>query len=283
MELRNFDIPISGRTDFTIRHITDIHLGSEGHHKELFNRFLKLQENDKNAWWICTGDMIDADRPSMRDRKRLMYSDRPDALTQADEESQDWLDIHIVPKLKRIKDRCLGILDGDHYRLYSNGDTSGKYLCRKIGLPYLGERMAYVRIRFLCKNRGDFTTYTILARHGRGASSSPGGDVAALQKQNQQFIADLYLGGHTHKEHCVPVPLVYPNKEFTDLKQKVLWFVRGGSFLHGFVIGKQLYPEQEEYTPLCTGWAEIQLLLHRTRINNHNLVCEASSVRMIAA
>lgn len=64
-------IPIKyGKYELKIRHITDIHIGAEGFHSDLFNSFTKIQEHDKDSFWICTGDIIDSDRPSTRDRKK---------------------------------------------------------------------------------------------------------------------------------------------------------------------------------------------------------------------
>lgn len=196
-----------------------------------------------------------------------MYSDRNDAFSQEDERNMAWLDAKIIPKFMKIKNSCLGILDGDHYLIFKNGTTSGQYICNKLGINYLGERMAYVGLILEAKmnNVIHHIKYVILARHGRGASRTNGADIMSLEKQNSGFIADLFLGGHSHKENCHPIPMLYPSKNFDFVKQKIIWFIRGGSFLRGYIPGKVTYPELAEYNPLCTGWAEITLRFGRSK------------------
>ena len=50
------------------------------------------------------------------------------------------MDSFVIPKLNKIVKpaRTLGILDGDHYRIYNNGLTSVQYVCAKNKVPYLG-------------------------------------------------------------------------------------------------------------------------------------------------
>lgn len=283
MNLIKHIIPIGfGRNDFTIRHITDVHDGHVGFHRALFEKFMRIQERDKHSWWIATGDLIDADRPSTRDRKSVMYADRRDALSHEDEKTMDWLDSRVIPKYRRIKDRCLGILDGDHYVLFSSGMTSGQYIARKAGVPYLGERMAFVGMCFTLGPR--HVLYTILARHGKGGGSSHGADLSQLERQGQGFIADLHLGGHTHKSNLHHVTMLYPNRTFDGVRQKIIWYVRGGSFLRGFLPGHQTYAEAAEYGPLSCGWAEIHVTVSRSKssTNNAPMVTETSARLVVA-
>lgn len=265
MKLLSHEIRIPKVETITIRCITDVHMGNEGFHSKLFDKFLRVQEEDKNSYWICTGDMIDADRPSMRDRQALVHaeSERRDAWRQRDKERWAWIRGEVYPRLHRIRHRCLGVLDGDHFMLFENGMTSTEILCRNLKIPYLGERIAYVGLKFIGGTRSTLV-YTILARHGKGNSSTSGGDVSSLERQNQGWIADLYLGGHTHKENIHPVQMLMPDKNFVNIKQKLTWYVRGGSFLRGFLAGKKLYPEMAEYNPLATGWCEITLRIGHT-------------------
>ncbi len=291
MEVRKVEIPVGfGRTDIIIRQFTDIHEGATGHDAKLFRRGLALQEQDRHSWCIFTGDLIDADRPTMRDRKAHIYADedRKEAWTQEDRRNFSWLDASIVPKYKRIAPRCLGILDGDHYLIFSNGMTSGQYICKRTGIPYLGERMAFVAISFVDPHR-KISRYTILARHGKGSGVTSGGSVNAMERQNHGFRANLYLGGHNHREHIHPLKIAEVNRIGTKINQHVVWYVRGGSFLDGYPCdGTKTYAEHEEYRPLCQGWAEIELTAHHIRNpaggspKGRMLVVEARKASMVA-
>lgn len=272
-----------GRTDITIRHFTDVHDGHEGFHSRLFDKFIRIQERDPNSYCIGTGDLIDADRPSLRDRKAIMYAEaeRKDALSHEDVKDQDWLDKYVIPKYKRLAPRCLGLLDGDHYKIFRNGTTSTQYICQRAKIPYLGERMAFVGLVFAAKTNS-MCRYVILARHGTGGGGSNGADLARLERQNYGFLADLYLGGHTHRQNCTPQILLYPNKTFDRVNSKVVWHVRGGSFLRGFMPNMQTYAERSEYGPLVTGWVEVHIALSRVVSNNNVLRVTNSSAELVA-
>jgi hypothetical protein len=200
----------------------------------------------------------------MRDRKRLLYAegDRKDAFTQEDERNMSWIDKLVLPKLDGMGKRCLGMLDGDHFLIFSNGQTSTEYICQKIGAKYLGERMAYVVITFTGSGR-QMIKYRILARHGTGGGSSCGADVSTLERQSSGWEADLHLGGHTHKQNVHNKTWLSPSNSCAELKQRVEWFIRGGSFLRGFTNKTELYAEKNEYGPLCNGWAEVELTVGR--------------------
>lgn len=276
-------IPCRPGDKFRINHFTDVHEGAAGFDARLFEKFLKEQESNKSAFCIGTGDLIDEDRPSTRERRAAMYSDRSEAWTQEDRRSMAWLDRVVIPKYKRIASRCLGILDGDHF--ISMGGcklTSGQYICNATGIPYLGTRMASVRLVFRCAERKQSYSYDILARHGTGSASTQGGDVTALVKQNAQWIADLYLGGHTHKQNIINFPRMRVNKEGTAARVSNVWMIRGGSFLLGYPEGRETYPERKEYSPLCVGWASVTLAAVRGEKTNRNMVITASRAELVS-
>lgn len=250
-----------GAHTFTIRHISDTHHGAEGFNSKLFWDFVKVQKNDKNSRWIHTGDLIDADRPSSRLMKLQMYADRRDAMSQEDKRNIVWLNRKIAPMYDDIKGSCLGIIDGDHYLVFNNGMTSGQWLARRLRVPYLGERSGWVNIIFKSKGSNDNMKYAIHARHGKGGMASHGADVNALVKQEANFLADLHLGGHTHKENCHPERIEYISQQ-GFIKDKIIWYSRGGSFLKN-----PEYARKAEYTPLPCGYSQIKLQMHRPRIN----------------
>jgi hypothetical protein len=200
-----------------------------------------------------------------------MYHDRAEALTQEDKEHQEYLDRHVIPLYQPIASKCLGLIAGDHFRIYKTGMNSTEYIARALKVPYLGERMGYVSIIF---RKGEKSMrYDLLARHGKAASSTPGGDMNALMRQNARWEADLLLGGHTHQENAHPEPICGVNQHRDNLYQKIRWYIRGGSFLRGFVVGrnKEHYAEKEEYSPLCIGWGRVDLFFGQPHSNGDNL------------
>jgi len=257
-------IPISqGNTVFRIRQISDTHQDAEFFRADLLREFIKEQSRDKNSVWIHTGDLPDADRPSTRMMKRLMYADRTEAFEQEDKKNIAWLERSIIPAYQKITESCLGILDGDHYLVFANGTTSGQYISKRLRVPYLGERSAFVNLSFMSQSMTGGLQYVIHARHGKGSAPTGGGDMNALVRQEVGYQADLHLGGHSHKENCHPVRVDYVNSAGA-IRSKIAWYMRGGSFLDGFPQSpKKTYAYRKEYSPLPCGWGEVELTIGR--------------------
>lgn len=252
-----------GNSVFRIRQICDTHQDAEGFRADVFREFINEQIKDKESAWIHTGDLPDADRPSTRRMKDLMWSDRKEAFKQADLKELDWIDRKIIPAYQKIADSCLGIIDGDHFILFSNGMTSGQYIARKLKVPYLGERSAWVDILFRDKTGHHAFRYSIHARHGKGGGGTEGGDVNALIKQEKGYFADLHLGSHSHKNNCHTMRTEWLNSQGV-VKEKIVTYMRGGSFLDGFPRnGEKTYAYRKEYSPLPVGWGEAELHIGR--------------------
>ena len=268
----------------TIRHFTDIHRGAEGHDDKLWRRAVAAQEHDPNSYCIITGDLVDGDRPSMRDRKAVIHAedDRKEAWTQSDKERMSWLREFIIPDYKRLAPRCLGIIDGDHFMRFSNRMTSGEYICKQTGIPYIGERMGFVVLQ-IRTTKNHVYSYPIFARHGRAGTASNSASVAAIERQNHSYRAHLYLGGHNHREHLHAVKVCEPNRNGNKIRKYTAWYMRGGSFLDA------AYAKTKEYEPLVRGWGEVELTAHRiknpsggTKSNSRMLIVEARRASMVA-
>lgn len=259
--------------DFTIIPV-EVHWSrrtkSNGFCKATWQKLIKRVQKDPNCRVVFVGDMLDADRPTTRERRLLMGLGRSEVLSEDDLDHMDMLDNHFIPELKPIKDKIIGMIDGDHYRVYENRKTSTQYIAEKLGIKstYLGERMGWIRLLFNRKG-GNTLAFDIFVRHGKGASSSHGTDMNALVKQSVGFDAHLYLAGHTHKQWFHKVPYLYVGKN--DIKQRFVGYARAGSLLRGFLYGESTYAEAAEYSPLSIGWPEIYLTLSCPRSNSGNL------------
>lgn len=246
---------------------------SNGFCKDTWEKALKRIEKDPNCRVVFVGDIRDVDRPSTRERKALAYLGRPEALDEDDMKDMDELDNHLIPQLKRIKDKIIGAVDGDHFVVYGNGQTSTQYMMNKLGIPnaYLGERMGWIRIHFRkdIKKKSDSCSFDIFVRHGKSAASNFGCDVNKLVTQSVGFDAHLYIGGHTHRQWFVKVPYLYCGR--FDIRQRFVGYARAGSLLRGFLYGQTTYAELCEYSPLSIGWPEIYVYAKRTNENNLNL------------
>lgn len=242
---------------------------SNGFCRDTWFKALKRIKNDPFCYVVFVGDMLDADRPSLRARKAVIYAEpeRRCALSEDDLDHQRGLREGIIRDLASIKHKILAMVDGDHFRLYENGTTSTWYIANTLKIPktYLGERMGWVRVNFK-SGHGSSRSFDIFVRHGRASASNFGTDVNALVRQSQGFDADLHLAGHTHRSWFVKVPHLYCGRY--DIHQRMVAYARAGSLLRGFLYGQTTYPEIAEYSPLSIGWPEIQIYLGRTPRKN---------------
>lgn len=245
---------------------------SNGFCRKTWIKLLQRIEKDPKCLVVLCGDTIDADRPSTRSRRQQMYVDRSCALEEEDLDHQAGLRAGILQDLKRIKDKIIGMVDGDHFRQYANGTTSTWYIANQLGIPntYLGERMGWIRLAFKRDSNKESTcVFDILVRHGRGGTGAFGNDVNTLIRQSNGFIADLHIGGHTHKSWFIKVPHLYLGKH--EIKEKLVAYARAGSLLRGFMFGHTTYAEIAEYNPLSIGCPEIKIKIGRLEENNMNM------------
>ena len=245
----------NGNTKFRIRFITDTHIKGDGFREDLFNKFINEQKKDPDSFWIHGGDNGDPDRNSRREIDEYSNANRKGEIITQNEKNKLWVEHFIIPKYEKIKDSCLGLIAGDHWMVI-DGKPCTEYIANRLGVPYLGEREGYAAVRFITNVGGAFL-YIIHARHGKGGASTPGGDMGALIKQEIGFVADLHLGGHTHKSNIHNQVITMVNSKCIR-KEKISWFMRGGSFLD-----KPNYAKKAEYTPLPCGWGEIELNISR--------------------
>ena len=235
--------------------VGDIHMGSEAFLERSFDRLCDIAKKDKNAYFIFTGDITDDDRPSTRLMRRSMFNDRPEALKQEDLQHLAWMDSYVMPRLNKLirKDRCLGLLDGDHYRQYATGMTSVQYLCTRHKLPYLGSGQAILRLHFAYRG-SSVSTVKIHAHHGKGSGVTEEADIRELQRISHQYEGmHLYVRGHSHKPKFVPFTRYVDSMERPpQIKVREGFLVNAGSFRQGVIMNDVDYAEMNLYAPTST-------------------------------
>ena len=238
---------------------------SNGFRQSLFNKLIKRLQREPDTYVVFVGDLIDADRPSLRNRLSYVYaeSDRKEAQSEADDYHRKYLESGIIKELRPIKHKILGAVDGDHFVFYQNGKTSTQHIMETLGIPdaYLGRRMGWVVLRIKrVSNASDVTAFKIFVRHGKGSSTTIGTDMNALIKQSTGFIADLYVGGHTHKKWVHSAPFLDVDRNGKIIEKQIAW-ARAGSLLKGFLEGQTTYAEESEYSPIHVGYPDVYVCL----------------------
>jgi len=235
VEIIKKEIDARKEREFHIVPIGDIHFGSLAFSHNLWNNFLKEIKQIKNPLFIITGDITDEDRPSTRDRRQEMFKDRVEAYIQEDSDYIDRLYKKVIPRLEFLnKDNCIGLIDGDHYRVFSDGKTSTEVIAMALGVPYLGNGQAIARLRFMFKNTS--RVFNIHIRHGRGFAQTTGAKINA----NKKFVdfwegIDLFVKGHSHSAWEDPITkFVFTRDGFLYTKQ--IFSINCCSFRETFVI-----------------------------------------------
>lgn len=235
---------------FTIVPIGDIHFGSLSFDERSWNSFLKAIEKITNPLFIFVGDITDDDRPSTRDKRRSMFLDRVEAWKQEDEEVFNRILKKVLPRLSFVNsENCLGMLDGDHYRVFSNGKTSTELICKALGVPYLGLGQAIIKLIFSFRkslSTKSHLSFTIHARHGRGYSSTIGGKL----NSNRKFIeswegVDLFVKGHSHSSWDDVVVRNRVTERGTICDRKI-FAINAGSFKKTFIMKDEIDNESKK-------------------------------------
>jgi len=236
-----------------------------------FRRLITRLKNEPDTYIVFVGDLIDAHRPSMRERMAHIHaeSERKSAACEMDDNHRESLESGIVEDLKPVKHKILGAVDGDHFVLYQNGRSSTQHILDTLKIPdaYLGRRSGWIMLRIRRNETRDFTLFKIFVRHGKGSSTTAGTDINALMKQSVGFAGDLYLGGHTHKKWVHSLPVLDVDRSGKIYERPVAW-ARAGSLLKGFLEGETTYAEEAEYQPLQVGYPDVYV---RTGRRNNNI------------
>ncbi len=253
MIIKDFRISVRGAGPaMNLYCIGDLHIGSPAFLGSAFDHVCDIVKSDPLAYFICPGDLTDEDRPSTRLLRHQMFNDRQEAFEQEDLQHLHWLDTKVLPKLLRLikPERCLGLLDGDHYRKYATGLTSVQYMCAKHKIPYLGGGQALLRLTF-CDSTRHSRLIKVHVHHGKGGGVTEQSDIRELQSVQHQWPGvRLFIRGHSHK------PKVFPFSWYEDYgtnppivhTQEGL-LVNCGSFRQGIIMGQTDYAEKKVYSP----------------------------------
>jgi len=234
--------------------------------KSLLKQWVKELQEAENGFSILMGDSLDAARTHYRNHLKV-YKDDENSQLQLDEwHKKDVRELAEI--LKPVAHKIKGIILGNHYWTYSTGINSEQYLAELLGVPYLGP-LGLVRLNFR-QNGKTRAQATIYAHHSGGSNGgrTTGGDVAALERAELSFDADIYVLSHTHKRYATRAPVMrLTGKGTPRIRERTRIFIRSGAFLKGFaeeVISKTQphfpsYAEKAAYRPTDLGWVTLHI------------------------
>lgn len=180
-------------------------------------------------------------------------------------------------ELSFMKGRCLGLIGGNHYFAFENGDTTDHVLAAALGTKFLGV-CSFIRLSLRFKNRpGVKQSLDIFAHHGKGGGSLPGSTFNSIEKMLNTADADFYFMGHDHKKGAIPstprlkLTCTGKNAELR-VQERTPWLGRTGSFLKAYEPGRVSYNVDAARSPCSLGWIEFEIVPYRDCSNGDDLI-----------
>jgi hypothetical protein len=165
--------------------------------------------------------------------------------------------------LRPIKDKCIGLLDGNHDYMHwlEHSHNYVDTMAYDLGTEYL-TMDAYVRLVFK-RNVGTNNAsrnIDVYAHHGWSTARSDGAKVNRIEDLALVFPnLDLYLMGHVHLLGSSPSKFQLSVDNKMNIVQKKENFVFTGSYLKGYVDGNVSYVERKTYAPTALGSPKIKI------------------------
>jgi len=254
-------------SNWTIVPIGDIHFGHRNVDLDKLRNTIKFVEKTERCLWLGMGDYADA--ITVKDRRFDLNSVNPDYATP--DKQYRFIRSIFAP----IKEKCLGLLDGNHdyihWKQHNHNYVDG--LAYDLGVPYLGIN-AYVRLVFTRKSgkRKKQNRFDIYCHHGWTGARTVGGRINRITDLANIFPnLPLYLMGHVHLLGPAPPRIqlsVDSRLNVTELRQN---FVFTGSYLKGYMPDATSYVEAKTYVPTTLGSPTITIKVNDNKRTPFNV------------
>lgn len=245
-----------------------VHRDDPGFREHLWRQCVDEIASTQNAYAIGLGDYANFLRTTARTYLKAYVADdnsfrELDSMVKAEA-----IKFHKT-YLERIKDRLLGLAEGNHYHEFQNQMTDTQFLCDLAQVPYL-DKPCFMRLTVKAKIGGTIKTmrvFKILIHHGdwSGGSSRAGGDVTAMENKSLGFDFDIYLFGHTHRLHAIHSPfLTIPTTGELKVLERPRVFIRTGAFMAGYDEKcVKSYAHKKLLPPTELGYCRLQIQFYR--------------------
>jgi predicted phosphodiesterase len=254
----------------------DVHRDSDMHAHTHWKEFLAYAKHQKNAVFLGMGDFTDGistservviNGPHLHDTTRNTMQDLYKGVAKT-----------MVNELSFMRGRLIGMLGGNHYFDFGNGDTTDHVIAHALGAKFLGV-CSFIRLSINIKGRGSKKVchLDIFAHHGKGGGSLPGSTFNTIEKMATTAVADFYLMGHDHKKGCVQssprLTLANGSRDGkVFIRERTPWLGRTGSFLKAYEPGKCSYNVDAGRNPASLGWIEFEIVPTRICSGGKDLI-----------
>ena len=242
----------------------DVHYGNINVDLVKFKETIEYIRTKENCYTILMGDLCES--IIMADKRFDIESVTPELrarvgdLTFAQYES-------MRDMLMPIKEKILISIRGNHgdnLRIKYNTDFDG-WLCKELKVPMAGYS-AFLKLK-LDREQFHTETLTFFLHHGIMSSRMTGAKVNAIEKLAENFIADIYLNGHSHDLFWTS--RVQLSAAGAHIKENRRYFAHTGTFLKTYVEGTMGYGEKALYPPLKTGVLKFSIYPKKGKLDIH--------------
>ena len=227
----------------------DLHVGHRNVDYDTLERVIEYIKDTPNCLWLGMGDY--ADCVTFKDKRFDLNAVDPTCMTP------DLQYRRVKQLFEPIKDKCLGLLDGNHdylfWRRYQHNYVD--WLAYELGVPYL-TMDAYIRFSFVRKSgrTPKIRQVNIYAHHGWTGARTVGGKINRIQDLAKIFPnLDIYLMGHVHLLGQAPPQVQLSVDNNLNVVEHVERFVFTGGFLRGYMPDAVSYIETKTLTPASLG------------------------------
>jgi hypothetical protein len=245
----------------------DVHRSSPLCHAEKWKEFLDWAKGKERCYFLGMGDYDDLASGSERQilvNKALHES----TITTLEDLYRKFTD-RFHHEVSFMEDRCIGLLEGNHYGEFQNGTTTTQKLAELMKCKYLGVS-SFIRLSLHSRCKPTNTSSVdIWAHHGKGAARLVGGSLNRVEQMLEAAECDIALMGHDHKKSVGLKTRLSLNSSGGNgglkLHQRKILFARTGSFLKGYEPEAKSYIADAAMNPTDLGVIKIELTPKRER------------------
>jgi hypothetical protein len=263
---------------FHLHGLCDLQIGSGSTSMSVIkSRIREICEDTVDSGIIIPGDIEDEDRPSTRAIRQAAFAGRGEVVWRDAQKHMAFLDKEVVPMLlplQKTKYGIMGIIAGHHWTQLTPALNSVQYICQELKrlsgrrVPYLGEMMAYLDLRFRNGNKGCRKLGLIM--HGEGGGQTKGATIQKLERAAQGFEGDFFIRGHDCQLVATKTDKLYPkevhdNDSAPEMLSRTIAYLNLGAATRGYEMNKDgsSYIEQNLLRPCTLGWGTIKFSLRR--------------------
>lgn len=254
-------------TRFNLMPFGDLQAGSAVFVRAKWDEYVEEVKNTRNVITIGMGDYTDNFRPTIQGRLHAAIG-RDDAGRTIDQMHQKQIREDVYPLLKPVVSNsvCLGLLGGHHDLTYSDGTNSTQYLCRLLGVDYLGDGECMLRVNLKIGTSG--MSFDLYATHGQGTGGAVGSNISKLQRMLSHMDVDVVLRGHSCDKFIFQEPQYSLSPSYpVKLRQRNRIIANCGSFSDGRAEGETTYVEKANLAPKAVGYIQIHINVKRDDVN----------------